>query len=115
MNGHARPTGPLACVVGARPNYLKMAPLLRAFSARIDLPPDIEPLYNEALLSVLRAEAAKIHLICDPRGPGGYINLNSVEGQEYYRKDDCSQPEESSPAQCPPKSRGSSRRRERRR
>ena len=23
--------GPLLCVVGARPNYMKMAPLLRAF------------------------------------------------------------------------------------
>lgn len=31
--------GPLLCVVGARPNYMKMAPLLRAFEARSDLPP----------------------------------------------------------------------------
>jgi UDP-N-acetylglucosamine 2-epimerase (non-hydrolysing) len=31
--------GPLACVVGARPNYMKMAPLVRAFAARDDLPP----------------------------------------------------------------------------
>lgn len=38
MNGRAGPMGPLACVVGARPNYMKMAPLLRAFSARADLP-----------------------------------------------------------------------------
>jgi UDP-N-acetylglucosamine 2-epimerase (non-hydrolysing) len=30
--------GPLVCVVGARPNYMKMAPLVRAFSARPDLP-----------------------------------------------------------------------------
>ena len=30
--------GPLACVVGARPNYMKMAPLVRAFAARADLP-----------------------------------------------------------------------------
>ena len=27
-----RPLGPLVCVVGARPNYMKMAPLLRAFA-----------------------------------------------------------------------------------
>ena len=27
-----RPRGPLACVVGARPNYMKMAPLVRAFA-----------------------------------------------------------------------------------
>ncbi len=30
--------GPLVCVVGARPNYMKMAPLVRAFAARRDLP-----------------------------------------------------------------------------
>ena len=30
--------GPLACIVGARPNYMKMAPLLRAFAARAELP-----------------------------------------------------------------------------
>ena len=33
-----RPLGPLACVVGARPNYMKMAPLVRAFGARTGLP-----------------------------------------------------------------------------
>jgi UDP-N-acetylglucosamine 2-epimerase (non-hydrolysing) len=32
------PPGPLLCVVGARPNYMKMAPLVRAFGARTDLP-----------------------------------------------------------------------------
>src|SRR5436305_1241084 len=31
-------TGPLLCVVGARPNYMKMAPLLRAFRAEAALP-----------------------------------------------------------------------------
>ncbi len=31
-------TGPILCVVGARPNYMKMAPLIRAFAARTDLP-----------------------------------------------------------------------------
>jgi len=30
--------GPILCVVGARPNFMKMAPILRAFSARHDLP-----------------------------------------------------------------------------
>jgi UDP-N-acetylglucosamine 2-epimerase (non-hydrolysing) len=33
-----RPLGPLACVVGARPNYMKMAPLVRAFGTRPGLP-----------------------------------------------------------------------------
>jgi UDP-N-acetylglucosamine 2-epimerase (non-hydrolysing) len=32
------PRGPMVCVVGARPNYMKMAPLIRAFCARTDLP-----------------------------------------------------------------------------
>jgi UDP-N-acetylglucosamine 2-epimerase (non-hydrolysing) len=31
--------GPALCVVGARPNYMKMAPLLRAFAAQADMPP----------------------------------------------------------------------------
>jgi UDP-N-acetylglucosamine 2-epimerase (non-hydrolysing) len=33
-----RPMGPLVCVVGARPNYMKMAPLVRALRARAGLP-----------------------------------------------------------------------------
>src|SRR5450631_3125609 len=39
MMGDMRATrGPLVCVVGARPNYMKMAPLVRAFAGRRDLP-----------------------------------------------------------------------------
>ena len=33
-----RPLGPLVCVVGARPNYMKIAPLVRAFGAKRSLP-----------------------------------------------------------------------------
>jgi len=33
-----RPMGPLICVVGARPNYMKMAPLIRAFAKETSLP-----------------------------------------------------------------------------
>ena len=33
-----RSGGPIVCVVGARPNYMKMAPLIRAFRARPGLP-----------------------------------------------------------------------------
>ena len=33
-----RPTGPIVCVVGARPNYMKMAPLIRAFARQAGLP-----------------------------------------------------------------------------
>src|SRR5450432_4924516 len=38
MGETPRLRGPLVCVVGARPNYMKMAPLVRAFAARPDLP-----------------------------------------------------------------------------
>jgi len=38
MSVEMRAMGPIACVVGARPNYMKMAPLVRAFGARADLP-----------------------------------------------------------------------------
>jgi UDP-N-acetylglucosamine 2-epimerase (non-hydrolysing) len=38
MGDILRSAGPLVCVVGARPNYMKMAPLLRAFAARPALP-----------------------------------------------------------------------------
>jgi len=38
MGDFPRAIGPLLCVVGARPNYMKMAPIIRAFGARPDLP-----------------------------------------------------------------------------
>jgi len=36
-----RAAGPVLCVVGARPNFMKMAPLLRAFGERGDMPPPL--------------------------------------------------------------------------
>ena len=38
MGGMQAPPGPIVCVVGARPNYMKMAPLLHAFRATPALP-----------------------------------------------------------------------------
>src|SRR5579862_8919427 len=38
MRATVQAMGPLACVVGARPNYMKMAPLVRAFAAHPGLP-----------------------------------------------------------------------------
>jgi UDP-N-acetylglucosamine 2-epimerase (non-hydrolysing) len=38
MGGRESVLGPVLCVVGARPNYMKMAPLLRAFSVAPGLP-----------------------------------------------------------------------------
>jgi len=34
-----RTSGPIVCVVGARPNYMKVAPLVRAFASQAGLPP----------------------------------------------------------------------------
>ena len=33
--GHGKLPGPILCVVGARPNFMKMAPILRAFAAHV--------------------------------------------------------------------------------
>ena len=41
MDQRLQPRGKIACIVGARPNYMKMAPLIRAFSERSDLPATI--------------------------------------------------------------------------
>ncbi|MFO1412779.1 MAG: UDP-N-acetylglucosamine 2-epimerase (non-hydrolyzing) [Burkholderiales bacterium] len=41
MSATSSPVGPILCVVGARPNYMKMAPLVRAFAERSDLPPAV--------------------------------------------------------------------------
>lgn len=38
MSSKLAQRGPILCVVGARPNFMKMAPLLRALRARKDLP-----------------------------------------------------------------------------
>jgi UDP-N-acetylglucosamine 2-epimerase (non-hydrolysing) len=39
MDGDMRRMGSIVCVVGARPNYMKMAPLVRAFGGQPALPP----------------------------------------------------------------------------
>ena len=38
MGEIVHPPGPVVCVVGARPNYMKMAPLLRAFASQPAMP-----------------------------------------------------------------------------
>ncbi|MGB8433879.1 MAG: UDP-N-acetylglucosamine 2-epimerase (non-hydrolyzing) [Burkholderiales bacterium] len=38
MGSFPRTLGPVLCVVGARPNFMKMAPIIRALSAQADLP-----------------------------------------------------------------------------
>lgn len=41
MSTAATLNGPILCIVGARPNFMKMAPLLRAFGERRDLPKSV--------------------------------------------------------------------------
>ena len=62
--------GALLCVVGARPNYMKMAPLLRAFRSRGNLPPAVlvhtgqhyDPMLNDRLFEDLALPRADINL-----------------------------------------------------
>jgi UDP-N-acetylglucosamine 2-epimerase (non-hydrolysing) len=65
-----RPSGPLTCVVGARPNYMKMAPLVRAFARRAGLPGVVlvhtgqhyDVAMNERLFADLELPAPDINL-----------------------------------------------------
>jgi len=62
--------GALLCVVGARPNYMKMAPLLRAFRSHADLPPAVlvhtgqhyDPMLNDRLFDDLALPRPDINL-----------------------------------------------------
>jgi len=70
MNETLRSPGPLLCVVGARPNYMKMAPLVRAFGRRSGAPAvvlvhtgqhyDVE--MNERLFADLELPAPDLNL-----------------------------------------------------
>jgi UDP-N-acetylglucosamine 2-epimerase (non-hydrolysing) len=62
--------GALLCVVGARPNYMKMAPLLRAFRSHPGLPPAVlvhtgqhyDPMLNDRLFEDLALPRPDINL-----------------------------------------------------
>ena len=64
------PAGPIVCVVGARPNYMKMAPLLRAFAAESALPSALlvhtgqhyDPAMNDRLFADLGLPAPDLNL-----------------------------------------------------
>lgn len=61
---------PLLCIIGARPNYMKMAPLLRAFAQTPALPPAVlvhtgqhyDPMLNDRLFSDLELPAPDLNL-----------------------------------------------------
>ena len=63
-------SGPIVCVVGARPNYMKMAPLLRAFRAQSGLPPALlvhtgqhyDPMMNDRLFEDLELPRPDLNL-----------------------------------------------------
>ena len=63
-------SGPIVCVVGARPNYMKMAPLLRAFRAQAGLPPALlvhtgqhyDPMMNDRLFEDLELPRPDLNL-----------------------------------------------------
>ncbi|MCC7122592.1 MAG: UDP-N-acetylglucosamine 2-epimerase, partial [Gammaproteobacteria bacterium] len=60
----------IACIVGARPNYMKMAPLVRAFAAQPALPRAVlihtgqhyDPSMNDRLFEDLRLPAPDLNL-----------------------------------------------------
>lgn len=62
--------GPVLCIVGARPNYMKMAPLLRAFAAHRDMPRAVlvhtgqhyDYALNDQLFADLQLPAPEINL-----------------------------------------------------
>ena len=66
----ARPRGGLACIVGARPNYMKMAPLIRAFRETPGLPDSVlvhtgqhyDVAMNEGLFADLELPAPDLNL-----------------------------------------------------
>jgi UDP-N-acetylglucosamine 2-epimerase (non-hydrolysing) len=70
MGGIRDPLGVILCVVGARPNYMKMAPLLRAFRAHSGLPQTVlvhtgqhyDPMMNDRLFEDLQLPRADINL-----------------------------------------------------
>jgi UDP-N-acetylglucosamine 2-epimerase (non-hydrolysing) len=65
-----RKPGSVLCIVGARPNYMKMAPLLRAFAAEPAMPPAVlvhtgqhyDPALNDRLFDDLELPAPDVNL-----------------------------------------------------
>src|SRR4051812_48834040 len=70
MDRASCPAGALLCVVGARPNYMKMAPLLRALRAQPGLPAPVlvhtgqhyDPMLNQRLFEDLGLPRPDINL-----------------------------------------------------
>ena len=67
--------GPLVCIVGARPNYMKMAPLVRAFAGHAGLP-DVVLVHTGQHYDVAMNE----RLFADLELPSPHINLEVGSG-----------------------------------
>jgi UDP-N-acetylglucosamine 2-epimerase (non-hydrolysing) len=75
MDSVSSPLGPLVCVVGARPNYMKMAPLVRAFSRQPGLP-DVVLVHTGQHYDVAMNE----RLFADLELPAPHLNLEVGSG-----------------------------------
>jgi UDP-N-acetylglucosamine 2-epimerase (non-hydrolysing) len=70
MDVRSRSRRPVLCIVGARPNYMKMAPLLRAFAAEPTMPPAVlvhtgqhyDPALADRLFEDLQLPAPDVNL-----------------------------------------------------
>ena len=87
MDRAAHTPGAIVCVVGARPNYMKMAPLLRAFRAQAGLPAPLlvhtgqhyDAMLNERLFADLELPPADINL-------GAGSGSHAVQTAEVMRR-----------------------------
>jgi len=75
MDSASSPLGPLVCIVGARPNYMKMAPLVRAFGRQPGLP-DVVLVHTGQHYDVAMNE----RLFADLELPSPHLNLEVGSG-----------------------------------
>ena len=75
MDGATQRLGPIVCIVGARPNYMKMAPLVKAFAGQPDLP-EVELVHTGQHYDVAMNE----QLFADLELPAPDINLEVGSG-----------------------------------
>ena len=86
--------GRSCCVVGARPNYMKMAPLVRAFAARPDLPRRVlvhtgqhyDVAMNERLFADLEMPRAR------PQSRGRLGHACGADGRDHAALRACARP-----------------------
>ena len=75
MDGAMHRLGPIVCIVGARPNYMKMAPLVKAFASQPGLP-EVELVHTGQHYDVAMNE----QLFADLELPAPDVNLEVGSG-----------------------------------